>query len=206
MDKKKIILLGIVVLLIILVILAVRALFFKKQENSPQSPLSIKSITKQKVEPSTTYIEYTDPTGFKFNYPDNLSLSKQEIEDSSIYASLVLNANGVNGSLNLEIADSKYKSLDEWIKAKAISQTPKEVKLGNLKALEVKTSDRLLLAALDQGVLFTIEIPRVEEDFWMKVYDKFLEDFSFASSSDATPGTNNASSGEISFEGEEVVE
>lgn len=196
--NKKIVLLGAV---LIVVIFGLWILVL----NRPKSPLSDKTATlSQQLQPSETLIEYADPSGFSFSYPDNLSLTKNETADEEAYADILLSANGVNGSLNLKIADSKFKSIDEWIKANqtASQEAPKEVKLGNLNASEIRLKDRLLLGALDQGVLFTIEMPLLEEDFWLKVYHKILETFSFAPPS-ASVGS---SSEDVTFEGEEVVE
>lgn len=184
-------------LLIGVLILGV-VLFLSRPKYQLTTSVSNQKESTTKVQPSETFKEYSDPSGFSFSYPDNLSLESKEIEDDSIYADIQLFASGINGSLSLKIADSKFKSIDEW----AVGTT-KQVKLGNLEALEVKLKDRLLLGALDQGVLFTIEMPAVEEDFWMKVYEKVMVSFSFVSPSQETV---NASSNEVIFEGEEVVE
>lgn len=159
--------------------------------------------TVKKVEPSSTFINYEDSSGFSFSYPDNLSITKNEVDDNT-YADLQLFSNDVSGSLNLKIADSKLKSLDDWLKTNkyASKEAPKEVKLGSLKAKEVKTADRLILGALDQGILFTIEMPLIEEVFWMKVYGKILSDFSFVAPEVVTAGSVS----DVSFEGEEVIE
>lgn len=154
----------------------------------------------KKNQPSDTLLDYTDPAGFSFSYPDNLSIVKNDLEGGSVYADIQLASKDLNGSLNLKISDSQFATLDDWLKLNkaAYKEPPKEVKLGSLKALEIKTADRLYLGALDQGVFFTIEIPLVEEDFWMKVYDKVLISFSFVSPEPA--------SSDVTFEGEEVVD
>lgn len=158
---------------------------------------------------SETLKEYQDPSGFSFTYPDNLSITKEDIEDNNTYADLQLSSKDKNGSLILKIIDSEFTTSDEWLAAnkKATVGEPKEVKLGNLKAFEIKTSDRLLLAALDQKILFTIEIPLVEEGFWMKVYNKILTGFTFELPENTTTSTNtNTTPDDVIFEGEEVVE
>lgn len=191
--KKK----GFLISLAIGLLLAIVWVLFLRPQNKPlSSPYSAQVTTKQ-LKPSETLKEYSDPSGFSFSYPDNLSLTKNQTDDETIYADLQLSVDGVNGSLNLKIADSKFKSIDEWL---ALNQGESEqVKLGNLAAFEVKTNDRLLLGALDQGVLFTIEMPRIDEDFWMPVYKIVLESFSF------TLPQVESSSDEVIFEGEEVV-
>lgn len=191
--KKKIVLLAIIAILAVGILLVLRG----GQKSSLSSP-SISILTKE-VKPSETFIEYSDPSGFSFSYPDNLSLTKNDVDEST-YADLLLSSKEVNGSLNLKISDSKFKTLEQW--ANLNKGTSKGVQLGNLEALEIKTSDRLLLGALDQGIFFTIEVPLLEEDFWMKVYSKILADFSFA----APQEEESYSSDEVTFEGEEVVE
>ncbi len=196
---KKIILLGIIVGLILLFIWYI----FLKPVSPLKSPLTNQLPTTQKNQPSETYKAYSDPSGFSFNYPDNLSISTREVAEST-YADLVLSSKDVSGSINLKISDSKFKALDEWVKLnkEATLGEPKELKLGNIKAVQLTTADRLLLGAIDQGIFFNIEIPRVEEAFWMKVYNKILSDFSFETPSES----ENPPSDTVSFEGEEVVE
>lgn len=163
-----------------------------------------KSFTEQPVNtaPSETYKTYTDPSGFSFSYPDNLSLTPNELTDAT-YVEMQLFAKGVGGNLILKITDSKFTSADEWVKSvKDTQSTPKEAKLGSLKALEVKTASGLKLASVDQGVLFMIDLS-IQNDFWTKVYNKVLADFSFAPPSLDTVSDGSA---DVSFEGEEVVE
>lgn len=197
-NKKTILLLGLVIGLIVLGLRFLNVFTPKIPLVNPKSELL---ETTKKIVPSETFIEYTDPAGFSFSYPDNLSIKATEIEDDNTFADLQLASKDINGSLNLKITESKLVSLEEWLKLNKITQTPKEVKLGSLKAIEVSLSDRLMLASLDQGVLFTIEMPLVEEDFWIKVYDKILSEFTFA-----TPAAASTTQSDVSFEGEEVVE
>lgn len=186
----------IILAILVLGAVAVGFMIFKpsEQKSSLQSAVS----ESKKKEPSDTLLDYTDPAGFSFSYPDNLSIVKNDTADNE-YADLTLSSKDVNGSLTLKIADSKIATLNDWLKL--YKSEPVEKKLGNLKAMEVKTPDRLYLGALDQGILFTIEMPRVEEEFWMKVYDKLLSGFSFVA-----PAAAAATPDDVSFEGEEVVE
>ncbi len=203
MSRTKVLLLFVALVLIIATIWIV---FFRPQNRALSSP-SVSSNPIKEIKPSDTLIEYVDPSGFSFSYPDNLSITKNDIVDDSTYSSLTLNANGVNGSLSLEISDSKFKTIEEWLKLNeaAAVAAPKEVKLGSLKALEVKTKDRLLVGALDQGILFLIEMPLIDELFWMEVYNKILSEFTFNTPTSTTTGADN-SADDVSFEGEEVVE
>lgn len=208
MKTKTIFLLALVVGLIVIGLILIYIQPKKTLLSPLSSPKSNLIETVKEIKPSETDIEYTDPAGFGFSYPDNLSISKAEIEDSNTYADLEIFSKDLSGSITLKMTDSKFRFLDDWLKANQIpvSNTPKEVKLGDLAALEVRTSDRLLLGALDKGVLFTLELPLIEEEFWMRVYHKILTEFTFVSSNTPTSQEISKSSADIIFEGEEVVE
>lgn len=62
----------------------------------------------------------------------------------------------------------------------------------------------MYLGALDQGILFTIEMPLVEKDFWNEVYGKVTESFFFAPP--AAQNKSDSSADDVSFEGEDVVQ
>ncbi len=196
MDKKTVILLLIAVGLVVGVILVLL-----NPKKSLLSTPQTKQETKTQISPSQTLKSYSDPSGFTFSYPDNLSLVNNDPKDNSIYADIQLTAKGVEGSLAIKIVDSKVNSLDDWVKTTKSTQAPKEVKLGILKALEITSEDKLLLGSIDQGVLFTMEIPK--KDFWMTVHDQVLADFSFAP---PPVSLGSGSSDSVVFEGEEVAE
>lgn len=197
MSKKSIL---IIVLVTGLAITGIILLNPTKQKNPVQSPANQQEAAKP-AQPSETSIDYSDPSGFSLSYPDNLSLTKNDITDNNTYADIQLTSKDVSGSLNLKITDSKFTTIDDWLKlSKGAS---KEVQLGSLKATEVTTADRLLLGALDKAIFFSIEMPLVEKDFWMKVYNKVLASFSFSAPQAATTDTSGS---DVSFEGEEVVQ
>lgn len=182
--KKTIILLFIAVGLISLI---GKLLFSPK--TSLTTPRAVPLEVNKDIALSKTLKIYTDPSGFSFSYPDNLSLINHEATSSATYADIELTAKGLFGSLNLKITDSK---------AFTPAQTAKETKLGSLKAYELASNNKLVLAAFDQGILFTIESDK--DNLWKEVYQKVKEDFAFSS----PPVTSSDDS--VTFEGEEVVE
>ena len=109
---KKVVLVLAILLGVVAVILVLNP--GQKSPTSPNLP-----ETKKVTVPSETLKDYTDPAGFSFSYPDNLSITKNDLENSSVYADLQLASKDVSGSLSLKIADSKYKTLDEWLKLNA---------------------------------------------------------------------------------------
>ncbi len=198
MNKKIVLILGLA-----FIVAVTLGFLLNRPKDQLSSPLSTQN---KQILPSKSLKTYTDSSGFSFNYPDNLSLLNNELKDANSYAELQLTANGMAGSLVLKIADSKLATLDEWVKINnsAPSEIPKEVKLGNLKALEIKHNDKLLLGVLDQGILFTIEILQ-GKDFWTEVLNIVTADFSFAPPASETSGVDSGSS-DVTFDGEEVVE
>lgn len=167
--------------------------------------------------PSKSLITHSNPAGFSFSYPDNLSLVNNEPKTDRTYADIDITAKGFTKGLKIEISDSSFKLLDDWVKAneqvlsnrnKTDQSTQKETKLGTLKAIEIISKERVLLGALDQGVLFTIDVPLLEKkEFWTEVYNKILENFTFVATTKAATGTTStvSSSSDVIFEAEEAV-
>jgi hypothetical protein len=200
---------------VVIIILSGAGLYFFTQPKNLKPLAEPVSEEAKEVVPSQTFIDYNDPSGFSFSYPDNISISNRLSEnvdgavDANAYSDLQLFSKDKNGSLSLKVADTKFKKIEDWLKDNEIPATvvPTEKKLGDLKAYEVRTSDRLMLASIDQGVLFTVEMPLIEEPFWNEVYQKVVSGFTFAAPEAASAQTAAVSSGEeVIFEGEEVVE
>lgn len=203
MGKKSLV----ITLSLVVILAGVLYMFFNPKKAAYVSPLSVNE-SKQPVEitPSKTLKEYIDPAGFSFNYPDNLSLVSNEPKSERVYSDVSLSAKGLTGQLKIEISDSNFKTLADWVKANITdSATQKDAMLGTLKAIEITTSDRILLGALDLGILFTIDVPLAEKkDFWSEVYSQIIKDFSFVSPV-ANTGSGVSSVSDVTFEGEEVV-
>ena len=198
--NKKLILVATSLIVIVIISLIV---YVRSKQSNPKSisPVMLQTETKN-TKPSETLKEYSDPSGFTLSYPDNLSLTKNDITDESTYADIQLNSKDISGSLNLKITDSKFATLDDWLKLN--KGTSKEVQLGSLKGMEIITADRLLLGVLDKNIFFTIEMPLLEKDFWQQVYNNVLTTFSFTTPETVNP--TESSPEDISFEGEEVIE
>lgn len=176
--------------------------------STPQSEGQIQPrLNRGQLLVSKTVKEYTDPSGFSFNYSDNLSLTNNEIKSERTYADIKLSMKELEGDISIVISDSSFNKLEDWALANSVeSSTVTEAKLGNLKASEMLNTDRLILGALDQGVLFTVEVKFGDsKDFWMEAYNKILEEFTFAASTANAETTTAISSEEVIFEGEEVV-
>ncbi len=199
MDKKTLIL---IIIAVGLVVVVGKILLFPNSQKTLLTPLS--SLPVKQIKISNTSKTYADDSGFSFNYPDNLSLAKNKSSDPLTYADISLSDKDVEGSLDLKIVDTNLTSLDQWVKSnKVASDSAKLVKLGQLSARLVKVENYTLLAALDQGILFTLKYP--QKDFWQQISQKVAADFSFSPPQQADSPDGSTSS-DVEFESEEVVE
>lgn len=202
MNRKLVL---IILVLIFVIVGSWWVLFAQKRSNlsTPKTDGQLQFGATQTLTVSKTNISYTDPSGFSFSYPDNLSLNKNEPKSERVYADLNLTAKGVDGELILIISDSSFTNIDEWVKANQIDSTPVEkASLGTLEAMEITTNDKIILGAYDKGVLFTIEASK--GDFWKQVLNIVIKEFNFVSPT--AENSTTVSSSDVVFEGEEVVE
>lgn len=194
----KIIIIGIVIL-----ILVIAATFFILSLNKTILPLSSKPLENKTLvvsekQPSKTLKVYTDSSGFSFKYPDDVQISKKGVTDAATYADIALTSTQIKGNISIKIADTKVKSIDDWfLENKTILPTAtKDVKIGELSGRETKNNDKLTTVALNQGVLFTIEVDLQGQQYWLNVYNTILSSFSFVppeSAISAESGSNTAS-------------
>lgn len=214
MNKQRAII--VVVVLLLIGIAVVAGYFYVAAQESQKTIAQKEAPTPTIIAPSTTLQEYTDPSGFTFEYPDNLTLAPQEIKDTAVYAHVLITAPKVEGDITVKVQDTKAVSLEKWIvdnKEIVSSEIGKEVTLGGLDAREFMLPNKTLIVAVDQKILFTIEImPKTEKKYWENVSSIILSSFSFGTSevgSDSTsapaPIADSADDSVVS-EGEEVIE
>lgn len=198
----------------ILVVISIAAglFFFTRLGSQKENVSPIPDKENRSIQPSESLLEYADESGFSFSYPDNISLARQEVDDNAVYAQLALTSPDASGSILIRVADSTDASLASWMsdnkKLMPFLAAQKDVTLAGMKALQIKTNDSVITAALDQGVLFTIEVfPKKNEAYWLPSYAAIVESFAFASPpSTSASGQGAGGDGEVIFESEEIIE
>jgi len=180
-------------------------LFKNKQTISPLSE-DTTTVVLEKL-PSKTLKEYVDDSGFSFNYPEDVVISKKEINDDDTYTNLELTAKDIRRSILIKITETQLKSIDDWFLENKLATPIKDVEFGGLSGKEAKALDKLTAVALDQGVLFTIELNSADE-YWLSVYNTTLSSFAFVQTQ-VEPVADSASpdfaEGDVILE-EEVIE
>jgi len=157
--------------------------------------------------------EYIDPAGFKFKYPDNFSVSAAEKLAESIYSSLTLKSDDVEGKTEILVESTNAKSLDDWLSQnskKLAKEKLQKIKLADLTAVQFEKDNKAVTIAFDTGgVLFTITTElKPKRETMLKLHGTILSSFAFAPPEipDASSQSSNGAEDDVYFEGEEVIE
>lgn len=159
--------------------------FYILESKKTISPISQRSVENKIIavekEPSKTLKVYTDSTGFSFKYPQDVQVSKKDTtNDATAYANLEISSSQAKGSISVKILDTELKSIDDWFLENNYTST-KEIKIGELFGKEANMNNKITAAALDQNVLFTIEVASQNKKYWVDVYQTMLSSFNFVS-------------------------
>lgn len=180
-------------------------LYFSLQNQKTTSALPTpQAVSPQEATPvpSTTY---KDDSGFSFVYPQTITIAKQEIKDSTTYSDLKLSSPGLLQSMGVKVTDTKLTSPDQWIsqnKSTLTSPVVKDITFGGIAAKEIRTSDKIIIVAIDQGVLFVLDAPKAQES----VYNTIASSFTFAPQASAQTSSPVSSDSQDDSVVEEVVE
>lgn len=179
------------------------------QKDSAVSPMPQGEVSTPLL-PSKTLKAYESEAGFTFQYPDDVTVSAKDIDDSATYADVEISSTKASGKLTFKAVDTKLPSLASWLKEnKKDLSNAKDITLGDLAAKEIVSDGTIKSVALDQGVLFTIAVEGSEqEEFWKSVYETLLSTFAFvqAETLQGSSGSSSGAGADVIFEGEEVIE
>ena len=178
----------------------------------PTLPPSKKVSVKEQKTPSLK--EYSDPAGFRFLYPSNVSLvSELDEADSNLYSSIRLKPQTEGGYVSLKISGSNFTRIDDWLKANGISKNNPDVekiKLGDLDAYQATSQKQKVTGALDTGAIITVINTDPEDPVLTKAYNSLLETFAFyqpeGAEVESQPQAAPSESGGEIIESEEVIE
>ncbi len=196
---------------IIIVLVAVK-IFFLSANNQFKSPVSNSSGQTTSITPTSTSTkegvkEYLDPAGFKFSYPNTLTVNPQEINDDKTYSDLQITSASVNGKITINIKDSQLTKIDEYFKNKKISGVTK-IKIADLDGRQYIDNNQMKTVAHDQGALITIITDfQKDKEFWSNSTAKIIATFTFVPPENTSSGsTSTGGEGDVVLEDEEVIE
>ena len=200
MSKKIIAFFGILLTLVV-----GGVMYVSRTPTRTNNPLGISDEVQPTVAESVELKSYTDPSGFKFSYPENIQLDAKDVsKDNTLYADLVLTAPGKKGQLTIKVADATKTFFDESLKDKSTIET----KLADIDAFQYQDKERLITTAYDQGVQFTFSTDLSQDKtYWFDTNKQILNAFEFAQPQAPAQSTGNSNSdGGVVFEGEEIIE
>lgn len=133
--------------------------------------------------PSTENVIYEDWAGFSFEYPNSLKVEEIEVDNATIYSSLELTATD-GQKLTLRIADSQFRSLDEWkenFEAKNVAVSLKKAYWVDMAAFQLNygAPKKLLTVAVDDGAIYRVESLADDGGFWDQTHQLILNSFEF---------------------------
>jgi len=197
----------------VLIVLVLTIVIVQNKSYKPSPSVKINSLsTSQSPESATsqTTQEYSDPAGFKFNYPDSVTVSPKDTIDDSSYSSLIVASSKNQGKMTIDAVSSELIALDDLIKSKT---SVSDVKLADLSAKQYAEKGNIVTLALDKGVLFTLTVSSGGNvTFWNEVNNKIISSFAFAApettqvTSDTSAPAADSGDSDVSFEGEETIE
>lgn len=211
----------IIVAVVVVLLLAGGGVFFfissqkkTKEATSPVSENGRQLIVPTSTLSSTKTLTWNDQAGFSFQYPDGLTINKHD-EDSVNYAHIDFIAGSGNSSVLVMASDSKYKTLDDWVKndksmtsANIIDST-----LGNKPAKKILYSNggSISIGTIDSGILFTIGTMAYKDNEMRAVFDRISSTFKFITPTSAVspkplPSTGSSPNDEGIIEEEEIIQ
>ncbi len=208
MSKKKILIPLVGLSLIIGIIIYVQS----KRQNVQTPVPSTSQNQSPSVKGNNNVKQYSDPSGFSFSLPKNLTVSAKQSTDRSVYSDLQILAPQVKGAVTIKVVASNLATVEAYFKNnKLVSKDTKvdKLKLADLDARRFTTGSQINTVALDKGVLFTIVTDSsTDESFWEDVNDTVVKSFAFAPpDNQVTSGSDQGSSDDGGvMEEEEVVE
>ena len=193
----------------VLIVLVLTIVIIQNKSYKPSPSVKINSISASLAPESATSQttqEYSDPAGFKFNYPDTVTVSPKETTDENVYSSLVVTSSKNQGKMTIDAVSSDLTTLDSLVKTKTVIT---DVKLADLDAKQYTEKGNIVTLALDKGVLFTLTVASGGNvNFWNEVNSKVISSFAFSAPETEAPAADSGSSddSDVSFEGEETIE
>ncbi|MEK7497858.1 MAG: hypothetical protein AAB656_02980 [Patescibacteria group bacterium] len=192
MSKKTWIIIGAVLLVIVAAISGIY-LASKYKKSTSESPASFFPVTNPFVAKDED-VPYNDESGFSFQYPKSLKIEDVTPDDNSYYSVLALSKGGQ--SIKITVKDTTDKKIN--VEGELLGA----LTLDSVSAKQYQSGTNLVTAALDQGVLYTIEGPK-DGGYWEEAQNKIVSTFKFGKQEVVAPEISNSDN--TSYE-EEVVE
>lgn len=203
-EKLK---LPIIILVFVLVLIGVPVvLVIKNKKTETVTPLGLGQKQETALEKIVTY---NDSSGFKFDYPENLTVKDVSGTASDVYSSLEISSTKQTGKTTIKIIDSPYDSLKSFLSSKEVSSAgiSRDVMMASMSAKQVQLTNpkRLETLAIFNGIMYAIESPLDDNGFWNKVHNQIVSSLS-VETENASVLSGESGSDQSAPDEEEVIE
>ena len=203
---KKTVLIAIGVIGIVAIVGGGFFLFRGRGESEISKIVSPSEKTLEEEKPTTKQaktLTWNDPAGFIFSYNSALKINNHP-EDKVNYANLEITEQGEEGKILVLAKDSKYKTLADWVSKEYKGKQVLETTLGGKGARKIlDETGKITVGALDENILFTLEMIPGNRDSWQKNFEQIVSSFEFWY---PTPAQSNTQSSQGGSGGGDVVE
>lgn len=132
--------------------------------------------------PQTENLTYSDPAGFEFTYPNDLSIQAVETNDKIVYSSLEITG-PMPGKISLRVSDSQSLTTAAWLKdfeKNNVINDVVDIYFADLSGTSFSFSAPKIrkAVAINENVLYTLENP-ADEGYWDRAKDTILIGFKF---------------------------
>lgn len=186
-------------------------IFLWTKQSKPSPIVSVAAPTPVPIELAA----WTDPAGFTFDYPKDVSVNPHE-EDKENYAHVELTHKDHPGRVIVWMKDLPAPDLVTWVKKEKvfIGASVLDTTLGGKPAKKILITDpakKLVVGAIDNDVLVTVEGELTDEAYWSDIHQKVVGSLVFVStgaksSTQTTAPSEISGGGGGSVEEEEVLE
>lgn len=175
MNKNQAIIVGSIIVAVTIIV----AFYILNSGKTPVSSNTNQTLVTSEKQPSKSLKAYFDNAGFSFQYPNDVQVDNIEIKDNITYSNLELTSNQTKGKVLIKVVDTQLKSVDDWFAKEGLKGDIKEIKIGEISGGQLQMSDKVSAVAINQDILFTIEVDTQNQKYWQSVYDTILSSFNF---------------------------
>ncbi len=151
--------------------------FLADKQNNKQALSTVFAPTTSPVEMAT----WNDQAGFQFQYPKDLSVNKHD-EDTDNYAHIELTKKDHPGKLIIWAKDTNAQDVTAWVKTEKrfSSASILDTTLGGLPAKKILLTSpekMLIVGAISDSIVFTIEATLEYGSYWSNVHNTIVSSF-----------------------------
>lgn len=155
------------------------------KDTNTQKEINIQPAELPKVETTT----YNDWSGFKFDYPNILTVKEVELENPQVYSSLEIS--GADGKrLTVRVSDTQTANLIDWQKSFNQQNSVRKIdqaSLANLPGLKLQfgAPEMFLTVAIDNGIIFEVQ-STADDGFWDRTHNDLVASWQFSNPGEAS--------------------